>query len=43
MAGETEACFDVELLDIPGRRGRLDAFGRDIVQVDREAPRRGYR
>jgi hypothetical protein len=43
MAGETEAFFDLELLDIPGRRGRLDAFGRGGVQVDRETARRGHR
>jgi hypothetical protein len=26
------------LLDIPGRWGRLDAFGRGLVDLDREQP-----
>jgi hypothetical protein len=25
----------IELLDIPGRWGRIDAFGRGLVEVDR--------
>jgi glycogen debranching enzyme len=31
----------LELLDIPGRWGRIDAFGRGRVEVKRKQPRRG--
>jgi hypothetical protein len=31
----------LELLDIPGRWGRIDAFGRGRVHVDSERPRNG--
>jgi hypothetical protein len=30
----------LELLDIPGRWGRIDAFARGRVEVDRKAPLR---
>jgi hypothetical protein len=33
----------LELLDIPGRWGRIDAFGRGLVETSRSASRRKRR
>jgi glycogen debranching enzyme len=33
----------IELLDIPGRWGRVDAFGRGLIDTSESAPRRGRR